>query len=709
VRPAISIVVPVFNVERYLRECLDSVVNQTLADIEIVCVDDASTDRSPEILREYAARDPRIRLVFLPTNQSLSQARKDGVLAATGEYILFLDSDDWLERNACEILLHHMREQAVDILHFGIHVETADEASSQRVASLQAYTRPHAGRLEGRAVFDGFFREELYHHTIWNKLYAADLCRRAFACVEDGSFPKAQDLYAYCILAFFARSYAGLPGVRLYHYRFGTGVTGRCHICHDMFRRFCEQAKIPAAIRRFLEAQGEFAAYQAEYDRMYWKLLGDCTWNWRAFVVPEDQAQGFDLLVEKWGAGDVIASLARQNWKRPGTVARAVAGAPALACRKTAVKTLATYYHKYSNGGVQRVISLLIPIWREMGCEVVLFTDEPPSPDDYPLPEGVRRVVLPGREVIGSDHYEVRARALEKALRDHRVDVLVHHAWASPVLLWDLLTVKSLGIPFVVNTHSVFYFMIATGNPYFAELPAIYRLCDAVVALSRVDLGFWSHFAPRAFYLPNPLTYDPQQAVCAPLENQDVLWVGRFSKEKRPLDAIRIIAQVIESVPAARLLMLGKAAEEEDLAEVEAEMDRLGMRDHVVLCGFHQDVGRFYQAASVYLSTSHYEGFPTGLAESKCHGLPCVMYDLPSLEMVRDGEGLVTVPQEDTDAAAKAVARLLNDKELRVALGAAARQSIEKYAAYDLAGGWRRVLESVVAGFVAPPGGPPGG
>ena len=318
----------------------------------------------------------------------------------------------------------------------------------------------------------------------------------------------------------------------------------------------------------------------------------------------------------------------------------------------------------------------------------------------------MRRVVLPGRDEAGFGRYEIRARILEKALVDNQVDAMVYHAWASPFLLWDMLVVKGLGLPFVVNTHSVFFFMQATGNPYFAELPHVLGLCDAVVSLSRVDLAFWSHYTSRAFYLPNPLTYDPRQVACARLDSQDVLWVGRFAGEKRPLDAIRIIAQAVKSAPAARLLMLGKAATAEDLAGVEAEIERLGMREHVVLCGYHKDVGQFYAGAAVYLSTSRYEGFPTGLAESKSHGLPCVMYDLPYLEMVRDGAGLVTVPQGDVDAAANAVAGLLRDEGRRAAMGAAARASIEKYSAYDLAGGWSRVLEAVTAGFVAPPTGP---
>ena len=90
----ISIVIPVGDVAPYLRQCLASALGQTLREIEVVCVDDASRDGSLAILEEHARRDARLRLLRHATVQSASQARKDGVLAAKGEFVMFLDGDD---------------------------------------------------------------------------------------------------------------------------------------------------------------------------------------------------------------------------------------------------------------------------------------------------------------------------------------------------------------------------------------------------------------------------------------------------------------------------------------------------------------------------------------------------------------------------------------------------------------------------------------
>ena len=97
----VSIIIPVYNVENYLRVCLDSVVNQTYSDLEIICINDGSTDTSLDILNEYAKNDSRI-LVVSQLNRGLAAARNTGLEYVTGELCYFLDSDDYIERNLIE-------------------------------------------------------------------------------------------------------------------------------------------------------------------------------------------------------------------------------------------------------------------------------------------------------------------------------------------------------------------------------------------------------------------------------------------------------------------------------------------------------------------------------------------------------------------------------------------------------------------------------
>lgn len=103
-----SIIIPVYNVENYLADCLKSVIDQSFGEWEAICINDGSTDGSAGILEEYAAKDRRIRIVE-QENAGLSAARNTGLQFASGEYVLFLDSDDWLETNALEILEKNLK------------------------------------------------------------------------------------------------------------------------------------------------------------------------------------------------------------------------------------------------------------------------------------------------------------------------------------------------------------------------------------------------------------------------------------------------------------------------------------------------------------------------------------------------------------------------------------------------------------------------
>ena len=111
----VSVIVPVYNTERYLRQCVDSILQQSYSDFEILLVDDGSTDNSGKILDEYARKDNRIR-VFHQSNRGVAAARKCGIVHSTGEYICFVDSDDTINQDAIQDLLHASREGKEDVV-----------------------------------------------------------------------------------------------------------------------------------------------------------------------------------------------------------------------------------------------------------------------------------------------------------------------------------------------------------------------------------------------------------------------------------------------------------------------------------------------------------------------------------------------------------------------------------------------------------------
>ena len=113
--PNLSIITPIYNTQKYLNRCLDSLINQTLKDIEIICINDCSTDNSLEILKEYQNKDKRIKIINLKENKKQGYARNIALNKANGEYIGFIDSDDWIDLNYFEKLYTKAKEYDCDI------------------------------------------------------------------------------------------------------------------------------------------------------------------------------------------------------------------------------------------------------------------------------------------------------------------------------------------------------------------------------------------------------------------------------------------------------------------------------------------------------------------------------------------------------------------------------------------------------------------
>ena len=120
--PLISVVVPIYNTEKYLRKCFDSIINQTYKNLQIILVNDGSTDNSGSICDEYAAKDNRIQFIH-KNNGGLVSARKAGLKLAIGEYFATVDSDDWIEPNMYEEMLSNLIQTDADFVNTGVIIE----------------------------------------------------------------------------------------------------------------------------------------------------------------------------------------------------------------------------------------------------------------------------------------------------------------------------------------------------------------------------------------------------------------------------------------------------------------------------------------------------------------------------------------------------------------------------------------------------------
>lgn len=129
----VSVIIPVYNSEKYLQRCLDSVINQTLEDIEVICVNDCSTDRSLKVLQEYAKKDCRIKIINLKKNKGAAGARNIGIKKAEGEYIAFVDSDDYLDLRFYQKLYHKAIKNHSDVVKGNIKLISSEKDIKKEV------------------------------------------------------------------------------------------------------------------------------------------------------------------------------------------------------------------------------------------------------------------------------------------------------------------------------------------------------------------------------------------------------------------------------------------------------------------------------------------------------------------------------------------------------------------------------------------------
>ncbi len=261
--PLLSFVIPVHGVQGYLRECLDSILGQSFTDFELIAVDDASTDHCGQILDSYGERDARIRVMHLESNVGLGEARNIGLAEAVGEYVWFVDSDDWIAPGCLRAIAARLRAEQPDVLLL----------NHTRVSWMGQHSPSDGGETLGRVESTGpvSLADEpalLNLFTVaWNKVLRREFLERTSIRFDDGWY---EDL-PFTFPALVAADRISATGRVCYHYRKRrtAGITSTSSDRH--FEVFDQWGRV---FQR-LDALGERAEpyRSAIFDRMVWHLL----------------------------------------------------------------------------------------------------------------------------------------------------------------------------------------------------------------------------------------------------------------------------------------------------------------------------------------------------------------------------------------------------------------------------------------------------
>lgn len=303
-KPIVSIILPVYNVAPYLHQSLDSIVNQTLKNIEIICVDDGSTDESGKILDEYQAKDPRFKVIH-KKNEGTGAARNDGLKLATGECIGFVDPDDWILPNMYERLYSILKEKNLDIVMF-----TPDVYNDQ--------TKKHEGFLYFQnSNFPDFLDNKIfskddispfsYPMCVWNKLYTKKLFDENNIDFAEGlDFEDHKAIFKSLFTAkriYFIRE-------KLYVYRHSR----KGSILSDNDTRMFDHIKIYDIVENILRETGNFEKFHLDFLRYKIHNL----FYYYSMIKPQYKESYYKKMVESIRATQMSEEeITTLNWNYP--------------------------------------------------------------------------------------------------------------------------------------------------------------------------------------------------------------------------------------------------------------------------------------------------------------------------------------------------------------------------------------------------------
>lgn len=207
----ISVIVPIYNVEKYISKCLNSIINQTYKNLEILLVDDGSLDNCLQICNKFRKKDERIQVIH-KKNGGVSSARNIGIDKSHGEYILFVDPDDWLESNMIEILYDSIKTNECDIVACDYYINYEDnEVKHNQLREDMIISNQDE-------MYKYLFDEKYYAGYLWNKLIRKDLIDK-LNLKFDENVRVCEDLLFLSKLMSVCEKIIYIPKYKLYHYR----------------------------------------------------------------------------------------------------------------------------------------------------------------------------------------------------------------------------------------------------------------------------------------------------------------------------------------------------------------------------------------------------------------------------------------------------------------------------------------------------------
>lgn len=694
-RPLLTIVMPVSGDESTVAMALESALAQSLADIEIVCVDDASTDGTAAVLERFRQRDQRVRILRHERNLSALQARRTGVLAAHADHVMFLDGDDELAPDAAAIAIAQAQATDADIVGFGVTVVERDgRTGSPYELRLQPPQHPLAGDDVLRALFPV---GKPAQGQLWRFLFRTLILQDAYDLLPNNlELTRVNDLPLLLLTATLATSYAAVPN-KLYRYHFGRGASG--HRVDSVERaRFYTGAiasvdAISPAVETLAATRNDPRLVQDTYASVRLSIIGYVCFQ---LVELSDDAVLDGALMHLHtvaGGHDIVRAAARFY---PATLSALKFHASWQGMPEKPVRGILLVTSTLRTGGVSSVLASQARYLHEAGYEVTVVARNAGS-DASVLPGGISFIELSSRQL------PAQLEQWSEICRTHKIDLVIDHqvlytdAWPEFALM-----ARAEGAATIGWLHNFVARPVYDGNERLTLIERCSPALAQLITLSPLDVAYFRlRGIEHVAYLPNPPSplmlesTGGTQAKSAPTELLKLVWWGRLeqrTKQVRELVEVGVQLRCL-GVPFS-LAIIGPDWDDVTAKRLNTLARRRGVGGAVSAIGPLRGAALVaaIDRADAFVSTSIIEGYQLTIAEAQSRGLPVFMYDLPWLSLVQDNHGVVAVPQGDARGLAVRLADVLVNSDRYAQLSQASLEAAARAGAYDFDGLYRDVV-----------------
>tara|TARA_B100001105_G_C22392000_1_gene444888 strand:- start:161 stop:2512 length:2352 start_codon:yes stop_codon:yes gene_type:complete len=690
-KPVVSIIIPIFNDQDFIGRALKTALGQSLKNIEVICVDDCSTDKSVEIVKSYEEKDPRVRLIKQKENASAFQARLAGIKSAKADYILFLDGDDELHKDAAKLSLKQALKTKSDMVGFGSRIVRQDGSSSR---DFEKSIQPmHSKLVDSNIVTKLFEQNKPAQGSLWRFLFTKKILLKAYKYFSKGQrIYRTNDLPISFLCASLAKKYTSIPN-RLYLYHFYAGGSGGTNFDLEKFKFYTKAVESMDLLGSIIANNG----FRAEVSDSYYSarifvisnILRQITNN----LPPKYHRDAVNFLLNKVSLEEIVFSIAsfipesldtiRENLTISGSIKKS--------------KNIALYTNNLHTGGVQGVVISQARYLQAAGFSVTIVVLR----NDgivFTIPKGIKV------ECVANGPMYTRLQSFRSILENNQIDTMIDHnilynySWP-----FFSLIAKSLNIKTAAWIHSFSLRPLTEGNAIGKFLNKNIHLIDDLVVLSKPDVSYWKSIGHKnVYYLPNPpspLLTENSEVVKprkAPANHLNIIWFGRLQQStKKVYSLIDVAAELAKLTSNFTLKIIGPGSGDLTVKDVKDRVISKKLKNNVKIMGpkHGAELLNEIKSSDIYASTSIIEGYQLTLLEAQSYALPVVMYELPWLAAAENSEGVIQTPQKQPALAAQEIYNLFTNKKLYEKKSKASLDASNKYLSYDFSQLYTQLLQ----------------